>query len=164
MEKKTGRSPLRIEVRGLLAAILAGLLVVGAPYGLCLVLGARGAGPSAKDTPMKDTPMKDTSIKGVPIKNAGTTNEGKGVTSRGNPAQAALVTTGRTLFGTTCASCHGASARGAFGPSLYNLGLPDARVAAVIKNGVKGKMPAYGGKYDRAHIQALVAFVQSLKK
>lgn len=37
------------------------------------------------------------------------------------------------------------------------------RVATIIKNGVTGKMPGFGGKYNAAHQQALVAYVQSLK-
>ena len=75
-----------------------------------------------------------------------------------------LVAAGRSLYTEACASCHGANAQGGYGPNLHGLGLPDTKVASVIKNGVAGRMPGFGGKYNAARQQALVAYVQSLKK
>jgi len=75
-----------------------------------------------------------------------------------------LVATGYSLYTQACSSCHGNNAQGGYGPNLHGLNLPDTRVAIVIKNGVTGKMPAFGGKYTAAQQQALVAYVQSLKK
>lgn len=143
---------MRKEVTGLLAAMAAGVFVVAASYGLCALLAPRAAGHAMKIMPMKDMPMQAMGMKGVdrPV--------------RDDHAQAALAATGRTLFISACSSCHGANARGGFGPSLYDLSLSDTRLAAVIKNGIKPRMPGFGGKYSQTQRQALVAYVRSLKK
>ncbi len=96
--------------------------------------------------PMKNLPMKAMGMKDMD-----------------DSAQVTLVANGQSLFVVACSSCHGASGQGGFGPALYGLGLPDAKIAAVIKNGVKPRMPAFGGKYSQTQMQALVAYVQSLK-
>ena len=75
-----------------------------------------------------------------------------------------LVTTGYSLYTQACSSCHGDNAQGGYGPNLHGANLPDTRVATVIKNGVTGQMPAFGGKYTATQQQALIAYVQSLKK
>lgn len=143
---------MRKEVTGLLAAMAAGVFVVAASYGLCALLAPRAAGHAMKIMPMKDMPMQAMGMKGVdrPV--------------RDDHAQAALAATGRTLFISACSSCHGANARGDFGPSLYDLNLSEMRIAAIIKNGIKPRMPGFGGKYSQTQRQALVAYVRSLKK
>jgi mono/diheme cytochrome c family protein len=40
----------------------------------------------------------------------------------------------------------------------------DARIASLIKDGKKGEMPKFGTKLTDAEVQALVAFVRSLKE
>jgi cytochrome c551 len=70
---------------------------------------------------------------------------------------------GYTLFMMNCAHCHGTDARGDEGPDLHGLTKSDARVAALIKNGVKGEMPKFGAKLTDTDVQALVAFVRSLR-
>jgi len=70
---------------------------------------------------------------------------------------------GHTLFLLNCAHCHGADARGDEGPDLHGVTKSDARIVSLIKNGKKGEMPKFGTKLTDAEVQALVAFVRSLK-
>jgi mono/diheme cytochrome c family protein len=39
----------------------------------------------------------------------------------------------------------------------------DARIASLINNGIKGEMPRFGAKLGAADIQAIIAFLHSLK-
>src|SRR5262245_855239 len=71
---------------------------------------------------------------------------------------------GYTLFMMNCAHCHGNDARGDEGPDLHGLTKSDARIAALIRNGIKGEMPKFGAKLNDTDVQALVAFVRSLKE
>ena len=88
------------------------------------------------------------------------TNEGsKGAA----PASAEKITRGHGLFDRNCAHCHGDDARGDEGPSLYNLTLSDARIAKRIKEGIKGEMPKFGSKFNDAKIEALTAYLRTLK-
>jgi mono/diheme cytochrome c family protein len=74
-----------------------------------------------------------------------------------------LVTRGRALFLKNCAHCHGADAHGDDGPDLHGLGLTDDEIAGRIRKGKKGQMTAFAGKLQPAEIDALVAYVQTLK-
>jgi len=121
-------------------AALAGLFVAGASYGVSALV----------------TPHLSRQVE-VP-QSAGNTTAMAAVPS------SQLVSTGRGLYTQVCSSCHGENAQGGYGPNLHGLGQSDAQVGAVIKNGVKGKMPAFGGKYSAPQQQALVAYVQSLEK
>ncbi len=69
---------------------------------------------------------------------------------------------GYELFSMNCAHCHGADARGDEGPDLHGLTKSDARIAALIKNGIKGEMPKFGSKLSEADVQALVTYLRSL--
>jgi mono/diheme cytochrome c family protein len=71
---------------------------------------------------------------------------------------------GRVLFLRNCAHCHGEDARGDEGPSLYNLSRSDARIARLIREGIKGEMPRFGAKLDDAQIRALIAYLRTLKE
>jgi cbb3-type cytochrome c oxidase subunit III len=71
---------------------------------------------------------------------------------------------GRTTFAANCVSCHGDKAQGGFGPDLRNTDLTDENITSTITNGISGKMPAYTSKLSGDKIQALVAYVRSLKK
>ena len=71
---------------------------------------------------------------------------------------------GYTLFMMNCAHCHGNDARGDEGPDLHGVTKSDARIASIIKNGIKGEMPKFGTKLTETDIQALIAFVRSLKE
>ena len=59
--------------------------------------------------------------------------------------------------------CHGDDARGEEGPSLFNLTLSDTSIAKRIKEGIKGEMPSFAKKFDDADIQALIAYLHTLK-
>ncbi len=126
------------ELKGLFAAVIAGLAAVGACYGLSAALAPT---PVAERPPAKQQQGRSGSA----------------------PVSAALVTTGRSLYAQACASCHGSGGAGGYGPRLINTDQSGAQITAVIVHGVKGKMPAFGGKYSAQQIQAMVAYVQSLK-
>jgi mono/diheme cytochrome c family protein len=70
---------------------------------------------------------------------------------------------GYALFMLNCAHCHGADARGDEGPDLYDLTKSDARIASLIREGKKGEMPKFASKLSDSDVQALVAFVRSLR-
>ncbi len=70
---------------------------------------------------------------------------------------------GHSLFDRNCAHCHGDDARGDEGPSLYDLRKTDARITRIIKEGIKGEMPKFGTKLNDVDIQALIAYLRTLK-
>ena len=70
---------------------------------------------------------------------------------------------GYALFMMNCAHCHGDDARGDEGPDLHVVAKSDARIASMIKNGIKGEMPKFEAKLNDAEVQSLIAFVRSLK-
>jgi len=79
------------------------------------------------------------------------------------PPAGSLEQKGYTLFMLNCAHCHGADARGDEGPDLHDVTKSEARIASLIKDGKKGQMPKFRSKLSDAEVQALVAFVRSLK-
>ncbi len=62
-----------------------------------------------------------------------------------------------------CAHCHGNDARGDEGPDLHGLTKSDKRIEKIIKGGIKGEMPAFGKKFKDQEVQALIAFLRTLK-
>jgi cbb3-type cytochrome c oxidase subunit III len=70
---------------------------------------------------------------------------------------------GYSLFDHNCAHCHGDDARGDEGPSLYNLAKSDARITTIIKRGIKGEMPSFAKKFSDTDVQALTAYLRTLK-
>src|SRR5258708_8457616 len=74
-----------------------------------------------------------------------------------------LAKRGYSLFDHNCAHCHGDDARGDEGPTLYDLVHSDARIATIIKGGVKGEMPSFAKKFSDADVQALTAYLRTLK-
>ncbi len=70
---------------------------------------------------------------------------------------------GRMLFLHSCAHCHGADARGDEGPDLHGLAVSDRRIAIVVTRGIKGEMPSFARKHDRADIAALIAYLRTLR-
>jgi mono/diheme cytochrome c family protein len=84
------------------------------------------------------------------------------LTSKNSP-QSPLVAQGQHLFLMNCAHCHGDDARGDEGPDLHGLRKTDARLSALINNGIKGEMPRFNQKLSPSDVQALVAFLDSLK-
>jgi mono/diheme cytochrome c family protein len=69
----------------------------------------------------------------------------------------------RTLFLRNCAHCHGADAHGDDGPDLHDIGWTNDQIASRIQKGKAGQMTAFAGKLKPAEIDALMAYVQSLK-
>ena len=80
-----------------------------------------------------------------------------------SPALAGEAKRGQSLFDHNCAHCHGDDARGDEGPSLYDLKKSDARVTKIIKGGIKGEMPAFARKFTDSDVQALIAYLRTLK-
>ena len=70
---------------------------------------------------------------------------------------------GQNLFERNCAHCHGDDARGDEGPDLHDLKKSDARITKIATQGIKGEMPAFGSKLKDTDIQALIAFLRTLK-
>ena len=80
---------------------------------------------------------------------------------------------GAAIYKSKCAMCHGPDGAGQT-PMGKNMKLRDLRSAEVQKQtdaelvkwiaDGKGKMPAYKGKLTPAEIDALVAFIRTLKK
>ena len=84
------------------------------------------------------------------------------LTSRNSP-QSPLVDQGQHLFLMNCAHCHGDDARGDEGPDLHGLRKSDARLSALINNGIKGEMPRFNQKLSASDVHAIIAFLDSLK-
>jgi mono/diheme cytochrome c family protein len=70
---------------------------------------------------------------------------------------------GHQIFEHNCAHCHGDDASGGEGPDLRNLTKSDSRISAIIKQGIKGEMPAFGKKLTDSDIHALIAYLRTLK-
>ncbi len=78
--------------------------------------------------------------------------------------EADLVTRGHDLFLMNCAHCHGDDAFGTDeGPDLATRQRSDARIASVIKNGIKGEMPRFNQKLQDDDVKLLIHFLRSLK-
>jgi mono/diheme cytochrome c family protein len=80
------------------------------------------------------------------------------------PPAGAQAYQGYTLFLRNCAHCHGSDARGDEGPDLHGVTKSDARISSLIKNGIKGQMPKFGEKLTDVDVQALIAFIRTLKE
>lgn len=99
------------------------------------------------------------------------TSPGKGAGHTGRPVDAQLdlgrstgtPSYGRTLFLKNCAHCHGADARGDEGPDLHNLDWTDKQIATRIRNGKKGQMKAFSGKFSPEQIEDVVGYLRTLK-
>ena len=85
----------------------------------------------------------------------------------GSPAEEnppALAAQGRHLFLQNCAHCHADDASGDEGPDLRGTKKTDARITTIVKEGIKGEMPSFKKKLKDEDVQALIAFLRSLKK
>ena len=80
-----------------------------------------------------------------------------------NSPPSPLIAQGQHLFLMNCAHCHGDDARGDEGPDLHGLHKTDARLSALINNGIKGEMPRFNEKLSTSDVAALIAFLDSLK-
>jgi putative heme-binding domain-containing protein len=71
---------------------------------------------------------------------------------------------GKQTFETRCSTCHGLDGGGAMGPNIQGIPfrLGANAVADVIKNGMSGGMPAFGGQLNAAQIKQVIAYLLSL--
>jgi putative heme-binding domain-containing protein len=80
-----------------------------------------------------------------------------------NPAE---LEKAKQTFETACSTCHGLDGAGAMGPNIqgipFRLGV-DA-VTNVIKNGMPGGMPGFGGQLDAQQIQQVVGYLLTLTR
>ena len=128
-----------IEIKGLLLGITVSLGLLGVTFGL-----------SPLFQPEKTTvPNEEQQANAASVTSTGVL---EGEAKRGY-----------SLFDHSCAPCHGEDARGDEGPNLYDLAKSDARIASIIKNGVKGEMPSFARKFSDADIQSLIAYLRTLK-
>jgi mono/diheme cytochrome c family protein len=125
---------LSLELKGMILGTISGLAAIG----LAFAAGGRFQTPPAA---------------------ASGADEALAIPPAGTPASQ-----GHKLFLMNCAHCHGQDARGDEGPDLHGVTKSDARMTAMIKNGIKGEMPKFGAKLTDAEVQALIVFVRSLKE
>jgi cytochrome c oxidase subunit II len=69
---------------------------------------------------------------------------------------------GKAEFTGVCATCHGMTGEGGYGPNLSNNPLltQKAGLLAIVQNG-RGKMPAVGNTWTQAQLDALAAYVKT---
>ena len=68
------------------------------------------------------------------------------------------------LFANSCGWCHSKGGREpGKGPQLLGTALTDAEVAARIRNGKVGSMPAFGSAFTPEQMSAIVAYIRALK-
>jgi mono/diheme cytochrome c family protein len=128
-----------IEVKGLLLGLAASLGLLGVTFGLSPLFQPKKAADANQERHASAVSVTPTAV------------------LAGDPKR------GYSLFDHSCAQCHGDDARGDEGPSLYNLAKSDARITTILKRGVKGEMPSFAKKFNDADIQALIAYLRTLK-
>ena len=85
------------------------------------------------------------------------------VNSDSSRNEMSAVVRGHDLYLMNCAHCHGDDARGTDeAPDLTKFNKSEARILAVVKNGIKGEMPRFGQKLTDADVQMLIRFIRSL--
>ena len=128
-----------IEVKGLFVGLAAAVGLLGITFGLSPLFQPNKAAGASREQQAKSVSVTSTNIL-------------QGDAKRGY-----------SLFDHNCAHCHGDDARGDEGPGLYNLAKSDARITTIIKGGVKGEMPSFAKKFNDADVQALIAYLRTLK-
>jgi mono/diheme cytochrome c family protein len=84
-------------------------------------------------------------------------------TSGNQPQLSPIAAHGQKLYAVNCSHCHADDATGDEGPDLHGLTKSDERIKAIITNGIKGEMPAFGKKLQEADKDALLGFLRSLR-
>ena len=79
------------------------------------------------------------------------------------PELSTEVAVGQRLFLKNCAHCHGAEGKGDEGPDLHNLDWADEQIGLRIRNGKKGQMTAFAGKFSPEDIRDVIAYLRTLK-
>jgi len=90
---------------------------------------------------------------------AGVTTSSPSPSASGGPATS-VARTGAMLFASYCAGCHGNDGKANLAPTV--VGVPAATVKAAAQKGA-GSMPAFTDRLSAADIDAVVAFVGTLK-
>jgi mono/diheme cytochrome c family protein len=129
-----------IEVKALLLGLVAAFGLLGVTFGLSQSFQPKKAAEANREQPTNAVSVISTAAL-------------QGDAKRGYD-----------LFEHNCAHCHGEDARGDEGPNLHNLAMSDARITNRIKGGVKGEMPSFAKKFNDADVQALIAFLRTLKE
>ena len=140
-----------LEVKGLIAALIAGLAALGLAFGVSAIVVRTSPHAPAKPSSVTMKPSTAT----VPASSQDAAQQ--------SPAAEQQIAQGHEFYIKDCSACHGAKAQGVIGPTLHHLDLNDSQIATTIKNGVKGKMPAFGNQYNESQIQSVVAYIRSLK-
>ena len=88
--------------------------------------------------------------------------ENPATTSISSRNESTEVMRGEEIFLMNCARCHGEDARGTDeAPDLTKLNKSEARIASVVRNGIKGEMPRFGQKLTAADVTMLIRFIRS---
>jgi mono/diheme cytochrome c family protein len=71
---------------------------------------------------------------------------------------------GSQVFSAHCAACHGTRGEGELGPRLAGTAerLPSADAAEIVRNG-RGRMPPFAAALTTAEVDAVVAYIRSLR-
>ena len=121
------------EIRALLLAVLVSMISLGGAFTL-----ATAFGPAPAEA---------------------------GLLTDRSPAQSASA--GRAMFVQSCTHCHGDDATGSGedgdGPDLRRLRISNARIATVIRQGIRGEMPSFAKKHSASDIAALTIYLRSLR-
>jgi mono/diheme cytochrome c family protein len=128
---------------------------------LVLVAGAlvAGCGSSKKKTTTTASTTSSASTSSSPTTSSTTSASSSSTTAAGVSLKA-----GRTVFDSTCASCHtlaAAGSTGTVGPNLDQLKPSDALVVHQVTDG-GGGMPAFGSSLSKTQIQSVALFVSSV--
>ena len=100
------------------------------------------------------------------VVSAGTTAAGgAATTAAGGAATSAAASTadGKALYEANCATCHGKTGGGGFGPSLKGIqnSFSEEQETTIIKSG-QGSMPGFSGQLSAEEIAAIVAYTRTL--
>ncbi len=79
------------------------------------------------------------------------------------PDRRAVPGTGEKLYLKNCALCHGADGHGDEGPDLHKMDWSDDQIAKRIRNGKKGEMTAFAGKFSEEEIYGVIGYLRTLK-
>jgi mono/diheme cytochrome c family protein len=134
------------------------LFVILALAGAILVAGCGGGSSSSESTTSEETaPPAEETEEAPAEEEAGGEEEG---------GESALAAEGKTIFTTTCGTCHAlkeAGTSGEVGPNLDELEPDLARVEKQVING-GGPMPAFGkeGLLNSKEVKAVSTYVSSV--
>ena len=121
-----------------------------------------GCTPLLTEVLLASALMAGAGCRGGEMLPAAPAGNGLGSASTSSSERTVGVARGHQLYLMNCAHCHARDASGDEGPDLHGVEKSDARIASMIKNGVKGKMPRFGAKLSDADVQSLIAFIRSL--